>query len=117
MPMIRSIDGVVVKQPSELGLETYNLTKSGRVASGKMTMDLVAKKRKFLFKYDVMSGDEYDLLTSVIDSNQMFFNLIYEDNGRVRSCIVYAGAIKRDRFRTGANDWYFKNVAFDLIEQ
>lgn len=110
------IDGVAIKRPSNLGFERYNLTKSGRVASGKMTMDIIAKKRKFTFAYDVISGNELDKLLEIIDSNQAFFNLTYEHNGKRESAVVYAGSIKYDRFRINGG-WYYKGLTFDLIEQ
>ena len=42
------INCTTIKTPNKFDYEAYNLTKSGRVASGEMTMDLIAKKRKFL---------------------------------------------------------------------
>ena len=41
------IDGVAIKRPSAFKISRYYLTKSGRLSSGKMTADIVAKKRKF----------------------------------------------------------------------
>lgn len=115
--MVESIRGVVVKQPSDLSLETYNLTKSGRVASGKMTMEIIAKKRKFLFTYEVLSGPEFDKIRNAIDHpDHAFFDLVYRDNNVQKRARVYAGAIKARRFRTDGI-WYWKNVSFDLIEQ
>lgn len=114
--MVVSINGVSVKQPTDFSIERYDLTKSGRVASGKMTMELVAKKRKFLFSYEVMSGTDLDKIRSAIDTEKMFFPLVYIENGVEYHVQVYRGALKYRRFRTDGV-WYWKNVQFDLIEQ
>lgn len=115
--MVKSIRGIVVKQPSDLQMETYNLTNSGRLASGKMTIQIIAKKRKFLFTYEVLSGVEFDKIRQAIDHpNHAFFELLYRDNNKDKSAIVYAGAIKARRFRTDGV-WYWRDVKFDLIEQ
>lgn len=114
--VVISIAGITVRQPSSLGFESYNLTKSGRVASGKMTGEIIAKKRKFTFSYDIMSGRELDTIKSAIDGDNFFFEFRYYENDVEKSAIVYSGAIKRDRWRTDAG-WYWKNVTFDLIEQ
>lgn len=117
MAMLLRVGGVVMKQPSDFSMEKYNLTKSGRVASGKMKIELIAKKRKFLFVYDVISGVELDTLLSVIDSDEMVFLLEYTENSDViKSAMVYVGAIKAKKFRTDGV-WYWKDVTFDLIEQ
>ena len=116
MATLTKIDGVTVKTPSDFGIEKYNLTKSGRVASGRMMIDLVAKKRKFTFAYEVISGKDLDVLLSVIDTEKMFFPLQYEENGVTKTATVYAGAIKAKKWRTDGV-WYWKGVTFDLIEQ
>lgn len=115
------IDGVTIKNPGSFKIERFNLTKSGRVASGAMTMELVAKKRKFYFTYEVISGRDLQKLLNLIDTDKMFFLLEYVENGISKSATVYTGAIPSEYFRRGSNtssnDWYYKNVTFDLIER
>jgi hypothetical protein len=110
------IDGVSIKEPHFWNVEDYNLTKNGRVANGKMTMELVAQKRKFNVKYDVISGPDLDLIASKISGTKMFFLVEYLDNGVQKSATCYSGAIHKDKFRTDGK-WYWKNVEFALIEQ
>lgn len=118
MAQVIKLNGTAIKQPLEFGMESYNLTKSDRVQSGKMQMDLVAKKRKFTFKYEVLSGTDLKTILDVIDGNDMFFTLTYTDDntGTEKTATVYVGAITRDKFRTDG-PWYWKNVTFNLIEQ
>lgn len=116
MANLLSIDGVVVKKPTDFGVERFNLTKSGRVASGKMTMELVAKKRKLTFAYDVIAGKDLEKLLSILDTDKMFFPVAYVENGKQHTIVVYVGAIKYKKFRSDQG-WYWKNLTFDLIQQ
>jgi len=114
--IIKTVNGITIKQPTTLGFEFYNLTKSGRVASGKMTGEIIAQKRKFTLAYDVLSGPQFEDIMTACGSTKMFLPLVYIDNGVEKTAIVYSGAIKRRRFRTDGI-WYWSNVTFDLIEQ
>ncbi len=114
------IDGVLIKEPCEFSIERYNLTKAGRVASGKMMMELIAKKRKFLLRYTILSGTELNHILSLIDTNKMFFKVEYYESGSRKSAICYAGHIPSQYFRGGdpiSPLWYWRDVNFDLIEQ
>lgn len=116
MSGVYKIDGVQIKAPSTFKIERFNLTKSGRVASGKMTMELVAKKRKFYLTYEVISGPMKKQILDLIDSDKMFFTFEYPEDGEQKTATVYAGAIPSERFRTDGV-WYWKGFRFDLIEQ
>jgi hypothetical protein len=113
---IIKLNGTTIKNPLDFSTSRYNLTKSGRVASGKMTMELIAKKRKFFFTYEVLSGADLDLILGIIDTDAMFFDITYVENNVTKSAKVYVGEIKYDKFRTDKG-WYWKNVTFNLIEQ
>jgi len=109
--------GTVVKPPSYFKIESYNLTKASRMSSGLMTMELIAKKRKFNFKYEVISGTHLDAIMAIVDNpDNIFFELSYQENGVTKTATVYVGAIPREKFRTGG-EWYWRNFEFDLIEQ
>lgn len=114
--MIIKLNGVRIKDPTDWDVEEYKLTKAGRVASGKMVMDVVAKKRKFVLSYNVLSGTHLKTIRDILYSDASFFTLEYEDNGVLQTATVYVGAIKRKRFRTDGV-WYWKDVEFALIEQ
>jgi hypothetical protein len=110
------LNGQVIKAPSAFSIERYNITKSNRLASGTMVMDLIAKKRKFLLQYTVLGGEDLSLLLSIIDTSAMFFSIEYFEADSMCTKTVYCGPIKYTRFRTDAG-WYWKDVSFDLIEQ
>lgn len=113
------IGGVTVKTPHEMPIEKYNLTKSGRVTSGKMTMELVAQKRKLACKYNaIRENDLQVILNKVYDPANMFFSVTYDDAGGSHTMTCYAGAIKGEPFRKDTDEvWIWKDVEVALIEQ
>jgi hypothetical protein len=118
MSMQIKINGQTFRQPDNAKVATYNLTKSGRTASGKMTMDLVAKKKKLFLEYKAISGRDMDKILSLIDGAEMFFTVTYYDNGMPYEFCGYVGEIERTRFRSDyQGGWYWKDVSFNLIEQ
>jgi hypothetical protein len=116
MASLLKLGGTTIRKPKTFEIERYNITKSGRLASGKMVMDLIAKKRKFQFAYDVIDSINYDKILAVIDSDNMFFGIEYEENNVIKTAMVYVGSIKSKKFREG-NIWYWKDFNFNLIEQ
>lgn len=111
-----TINGTTIKSPSNVEIGSYNLTKSGRVASGKMTMELIAKKTKLNITYEIISGLEMNVILAMIDSKAMFFNVSYVDTNVVKTKKMYVGEINKTQFRTDGG-WYWKNVTFNFIEQ
>jgi hypothetical protein len=112
-----TIEGTTIYQPHEFIIERYNITKSGRVASGLMTMELIAKKRKFLFRYRTISSTSMNTILDLIDDEDaIFFDIAYKENNVQKTATVYAGHIPSTLIRSGSL-WYWKNVNFDLIER
>lgn len=109
------LNGKEVKEP-QWDIEYYNITKSSRSASGLMNMDFIAKKRKFICLYEVLSGAELDKILSIINTSTMFINLEYLHNGVTKYATVYVGPIKAKKFRSHMG-WYWKDVRFNLIER
>jgi len=119
-PTTIKVNGTPIKLPTALKHSKYNMTKDGRVANGSMTMELVAKKRKLFFTYDVISGKDFEAIRALIDTNAMFFTVEWEENGHINTATMYVGEIASERFRTNSgstSDWYLKNVKFDFIEK
>lgn len=118
MGMEIHINGVRIKQPKNPAISHYNITKAGRVASGKMTMELVAKKKKLFFEYEVISGADMDQILAQVDGSSLFFDVSYIENGKSHSFTAYVGEINRGLLRGGGlHGWYWKDASFNLIEQ
>ena len=116
MAQLLKLGGVKIKKPTTFDLESYNITKAGRTTDGIMHLDFIANKRKFLFTYDVLAGDDLTAILNIIDSGTMFFTIEYKDNNVNRSATVYVGVIKKTQFRTDGV-WYWKKATFNLIEK
>jgi len=119
MAQLITLAGQTIKalDPGNFGIEKYKLTKAGRTADGAMNLDLIAKKKKFTFKYDVLSGSELKTIADIIDGDTMFFTITYiDDNGTAGSATVYSGALKYNSFRSDQG-YYWREITFDVIEQ
>lgn len=83
-----------------------------------MTMELIARKRKFFFTYEsIDSPDMNTILNLLWESGNMFTTLSYVENNVTKSAVVYVGAIPSELNRTDNSDWVWTGVNFDLIER
>jgi len=115
-----TINGVVIKTPSTFKISHYNLTKSGRVASGKMTMELVAKKKKLFLTYSALSGADLKNILDLIDGTEMFFTVgFYDVTNQYRTITAYVGEIPMPLHRRTSieDNTVWKDIDFNLIEQ
>lgn len=114
-----TVNGRPIKSPSSFKIERFNVTNMERLAAAKMVGDLIAKKRKFYFTYEAISGEELDnILEAIWETNTLFFPLKYKDNGKNKSATVYVGSIPTELHKAGkTTNWVWKNVTFNLIEQ
>ena len=111
------INGTLIKRPSKFKIERYNVTNLQRLANASMSGELIAKKRKFYFTYDVITSDELNtILDTIWETNSIFYKLKYVENNQSKSATVYVGSIPTELHRTGGK-WVWKNVTFDLIEK
>lgn len=113
------ISGVAIKNPSEFKIERYNVTNMERLADAKMVGDLIAKKRKFYFTYEAISGYDLDHILDLIwETSELFMELTYIENGVNKTATVYVGSIPTELHRAGrTTNWVWRNVTFNLIEQ
>jgi hypothetical protein len=111
-----TVDGTAIKTPTHFDIDRYNLTKSGRVASGKMTMEIIAQKRKFNLEYSTLNGDELtNILNLIFNPDRPFFTVGYVENGLSKSAVCYSGAIPSTLMRS--DTWQWTDIKFSLIEQ
>lgn len=115
LPHIK-INGIPIRNPNNMKVDSYNLSKSGRVASGLMNMEIIAKKWKIETTYEVISAAEMDIILGQIDNGTAFFLVEFLYQGTYKTATMYVGDISRTRYRTEMG-WYWKDVSFNLIEQ
>lgn len=116
------INSTTIKTPKsgDFKISKFNLTKNGRVASGKMTMSLISKKVKLYLKYRVLTGIELDDILDEIDGSSPFFNVSYYDKrGVLFVKRFYSGEIPATLQNRGMNDNDDKwtDLDFHFIEQ
>lgn len=113
------LNNIPIKNPSSFKIERYNVTDMVRLANASMVGDLIAKKLKFYFTYESISGYELDtILEAIWDSSALFFPIVYTDNGTIKTANVYVGSIPSELHRAGkTTNWVWKNVNFNLIER
>jgi len=114
-----TVNGIAIKNPSKFKIERFNVTNMERLADATMVGDLIAKKRKFYFTYDAISGEDLDtILEAIWDSTTLFFPLEYLENGVPKTATVYVGSIPTELHRAGrTTNWVWRNVTFNLIEK
>lgn len=114
-----TVNGVAIKNPSSFKIERYNVTNMERLADASMAGDLIAKKRKFYFTYEAISGEDLDtILEAIWETDALFFTLEYVENGVAKTAQVYVGSIPTELHRAGkTTNWVWKNVTFNLIEK
>lgn len=113
------INNVSVKRPTNFKIERYNVTNLERLADASMVGDLIAKKRKFYFTYEQISGYDLDIILSAIwESTALFFTLTYPENGIQKTATVYVGSIPSElHFAGRTTNWVWRDVTFNLIEK
>ncbi len=111
------IAGTTVAAPVELKVGRFDLSKSGRTASGKMVMDIIATKRRVDCVWKMLPDSELKKILDVITANKPFFSLEYPDAGGTKTMICYAGDINTTLWYTKNGIRYWEEVSIPFIEQ
>lgn len=115
-----TVNGTPIKTPTTFSISRYNLTKCGRVSSGDMTMELVAKKRKLFLTYEAIQSNELQNILDLIDTSAMFFTVgWYSENETYTEMTCYVGEISSPMHRRPqvSDNSVWKDVEFNFIEQ
>jgi hypothetical protein len=111
------IAGVSVKAPTDLKIGRFDLTKSGRTASGKMVMELIATKRRVDVVWKMVPDSDLQTIIDTITANKPFFTLTYPDAGGSNTMTCYAGDINTSLWHTINGVRYWEEVSIGFIEQ
>ena len=111
------IAGTTVKTPTELKIGRFDLSKSGRTASGKMVMDIIATKRRVDVVWKMLTDSELEKIIDTIAANKPFFSLEYPDAGGTKTMTCYAGDIVTSLWHTKNGIRYWEEVSIGFIEQ
>lgn len=112
------VNGKKIKNPSTFKIERYHVTTMERLANADMTGDLIATKMKFYFTYEAISARDLNTIIEAVFSDTLFFTLEYPYQGEQRQVTVYVGSLPQELHRAdSADNWVWKNVTFNLIQQ
>ena len=111
------IAGTTVKTPTELKIGRFDLSKSGRTASGKMVMDIIATKRRVDVIWKMLTDSELENIIDTITANKPFFSLEYPDAGGTKTMTCYAGDILTSLWHTKNGVRFWEDVQISFIEQ
>lgn len=111
------IAGITVKAPTELKVGRFDLSKSGRTASGKMMMEIIATKRRVDVVWKMLKDSELQQILDLITANKPFFSLEYPDAGGTKTMTCYAGDILTSLWHTKNGIRYWEEVSIAFIEQ
>jgi hypothetical protein len=114
------LDGSDIKNPTTFKVSRYRITKSNRLADGTMSMEFIAKKRKFFFTYDgIEDSDMQTILDALWETDEVFYDLDYMENGEWKKATVYAGEIPTElkKVQDKNGKWVWSGFNFNLIEK
>ena len=111
------IAGITVKAPTELKVGRFDLSKSGRTASGKMVMEIIATKRRVDVVWKMLTDSELEKIIDTITANKPFFSIEYPDAGGTNTMVCYAGDIVTSLWHTKNGIRYWEEVSIPFIEQ
>jgi len=114
---VLKIAGVSVKAPTDLKIGRFDLTKSGRTASGKMVMELIATKKRVDITWKMLPDNELQKIIDTITANKPFFSLEYPDAGGTKTMTCYAGDVVTSLWHTKNGIRYWEEVSIPFIEQ
>ena len=113
-----TIAGVKVANPADVKIGRFDLTKSGRVATGKMVMDVIrAGVRRVDVSWSYLTDDELKTILDVLAANKPFFSFRYLDAGGPQTMTAYAGDIVTGIWHEVNGIRHWKEVSIAFIEQ
>ena len=113
-----TIAGVAIdKSPSAVKLGSFDITKSGRTASGKMVMDIIATKKRVDITWKMLPDADLKTILDTITANKPFFSLAYPAPGGTETMTCYAGDINTSLWHTIGGVRYWDEVTIPFIEQ
>jgi len=109
----------VIATPHDFKIIEQEIVREGRLASGKLVKDVVAVKKKFSCKYNVLTGAKLEEIMTEYDKHE-FLPFEYDDRGTTKTTLVSFSEVPRSLLvkKAGeADKWLYVRVQFELIEQ
>ncbi len=116
MPLL--IDSIQVKTPTELKVGTFRITKSERLASGKMSMEIIAVKRRLDLSYAIIKDTDLKQIMDLLEL-KVFHTVTYPDpqKGEANTITAYLGDTGQQAGQRIVGTRYWQDVSIALVEQ
>lgn len=116
MPL--TINNTQVRTPTELKVATFRISRAERLASGLMSMEIVAVKRRLDLNYSFILETDIKLIMDLLES-KVYHTVVYPDSqkGESHTITVYLGDIGQNAGQRIANTRYWRDVSIALIER
>jgi len=112
------IDSTQIKTPTGLKVGTFRITKSERLASGLMSMEVIAVKRRLDLSWAVIKDVDLEPILDLLDS-KVFHSVTYPDpqNGESATITAYLGDTGQEAGQKIAGTRYWQDVSIALVER
>jgi hypothetical protein len=112
-----TIAGVQVANPAEVKVGRFDLTKSSRTASGRMTMEIISTKRRLDVVWKMITDEQFDLILSTIESHKPFFQVSFPGPKGTETMTCYCGDVVSSLWYRIGDIRYWREVSIAFIEQ
>lgn len=112
-----TIAGTKVVNPAEIKVGRFDLAKSGRAASGRMVMEIIATKRRVDVVWKMLPDNDLKTIIDIITAHKPFFSLAYPDAGGTQTMTCYTGDIVTSLWHKIGGVRHWEEVSIAFIEQ
>lgn len=105
-----------IPEPSTFNVTEFDIVREGRVASGKLVMDVIATKKRFTLGYNYLTGPEMDAILTEYD-RRTFLVLKYTDRAGVDQSYTVKFVEVPRALLFDVGDWSWRDITLQLEEQ
>ena len=109
------LNSTAIPSPQTFEVETFDITRTNRLASGKLVAETIATKKRFNFTYTSLTGAQLSALKALLYADY-FLSLTYPTETGIETVTVARGDIDVSLLRNEGNKQY-ESISFELIEQ
>lgn len=102
-----------ILKPDDFDIESFEIARADRTASGKLVKEIIAKKRIFKLAYKGLPASDVTVLREEYDKGAPL-SFVYEDEGQTKNAVVWFTKFSRKRLKTKDEYW---SVEIELEEQ
>lgn len=110
------LNNIDICYPSSFAIEPVLIAKKGQTTSGRATMELIARKKKFTLQWAMIKGPDYQAIVGILNTG-CFWTFVYPADGSNKTVTVYTDSGIKAELQTRVGDWVYTNAELTLQEQ